>query len=85
MAHRLPVIGTRVGYLQHLIGDAEAGLVVSPDQPVELAAALAYMADPTVRADYGRKGRAFVERLDWPLIAEKLDRLYQQVITGRLH
>lgn len=84
MAHGLPVMATEVGYLQHLVRDSGAGLVVSPDRPDELADALVVMVSPDVRREYGQRGRQFVSRFDWPLIAGKLERLYMQVIDGRL-
>lgn len=82
MAHQLPVIGTRVGYLQHLIENTQAGMVVACNNKEQLADALMKMADPMVRQQYTKHGRAFVDRLDWPLIAERLERLYEKVIEG---
>jgi glycosyltransferase involved in cell wall biosynthesis len=82
MAHRLPVIGTQVGYLQHLISDTGAGRVVPPDQPELLADALTEMADLQIRQQLGANGRAFAERLDWPMIAAKLESCYQRAIAG---
>jgi len=80
MAHRLPIIGTQVGYLQHLIGDAKAGFIVPPDQAESLAVSLLKMSDPSVRLNFGRGGRAYVERLDWPMISVKLEKLYRVLV-----
>lgn len=82
MACRLPVIGTRVGYLQHLISNADTGLLVSPGDITGMVRALHHMADQQLREKYGRNGRAFTEQFDWPLMAKKLERLYQQTIKG---
>jgi glycosyltransferase involved in cell wall biosynthesis len=79
-AHRRPVLGTRVGYLQHLIREAGGGETVLPGDAQELASALTRMTNPKIRAEYGRRGRAFVERLDWPRIAERLESLYLKTI-----
>ncbi|MDR3159205.1 MAG: glycosyltransferase family 4 protein [Zoogloeaceae bacterium] len=79
-AHRRPVIGTSVGYLQHLVRESGGGETVAPGDARELAEALARMTNPEMRAEYGRRGRAFVERLDWPRIAERLENLYQKTI-----
>ncbi len=83
MAHRLPVVGTRVGYLEHLIATAGAGRVVSPDAPPLLAQALAELASPELRQTLGQQGRRFAETLSWPTIAAKLEVLFQNVVTGR--
>ena len=84
MAYGLPVIGTEVGYLQHLIPKAQAGMVVPSNNKDRLADALVEMANPIVRKRYAEHGRAFVEHLDWPIIAERLERLYLNVINGRV-
>jgi glycosyltransferase involved in cell wall biosynthesis len=76
MAHSLPVIGTRVGYLQRLIEETETGILVPSDDVQSLVDALVKMADPETRNLYRGKGRVFVERFDWPYIAEKLEALY---------
>jgi glycosyltransferase involved in cell wall biosynthesis len=83
IAHRLPVIATPAGYVQRLIGEMQAGVIVEPETPEALAGALADMADPERRSRFAKRGRAFVEQRDWPVIAGKLETLYRQVITGR--
>jgi len=76
MAHRLPIIGTRVGYLQRLIDDSGAGIVVPSGDARILADTLVKMADLEIRNLYRGQGRTFVEQLNWPKIAEKLEELY---------
>jgi glycosyltransferase involved in cell wall biosynthesis len=80
MAHRLPVIGTQVGYLQYLIEEAKAGLIVPPDQAEFLAVALTKMTDPCFRLNFSCSSRTYVERLDWPLIAVKLENYYCSLV-----
>jgi glycosyltransferase involved in cell wall biosynthesis len=82
IAHGLPVIGTQAGYLQQLILAAQAGVVIPSGSPEAVADALVDMARPASRARINHN-RALVERLDWPLIAEKLERFYVEVIAGR--
>ena len=79
MAHSLPVVGVRAGYLPQLICDARAGILVDNKGTDDLAQALADMQNSATRTQYGRNGRAFVEQLDWPHIVEKLERLYLKV------
>jgi glycosyltransferase involved in cell wall biosynthesis len=59
MAAGRPVVATRVGGLPELIDDGLTGLLVPPDDPPALAAALASLAaDPARRARMGEAGRA---------------------------
>jgi glycosyltransferase involved in cell wall biosynthesis len=58
MAGGLPVVGTRVGGIPELVLDGETGLVVPPEDPRALAAALdSLAADPERRRELGRRGR----------------------------
>ena len=81
LAHKKPVIGTQVGYLQYLIADSKGGIVVPPSSPKLLADALLKMSDLEVRIKFGADGRIFVERLNWPKIAMKLEKLYERLCT----
>lgn len=81
MGHRLPVLGTNVGYLQELIEGSGAGFVTAPGDAGSLSDALVRMTDAALRARHGEQGRDFVARLDWPVIASELERLYQRVIA----
>lgn len=84
MAHRLPVVSTKVGYLEKLIGDSGGGMLVPPNESDALADALIEMASSQVRSKFGSGGRNFAERLDWPKIAEELDKFYLRIIQGRI-
>ena len=83
MAHKLPIIGTKVGYLEVLIKEAKAGRVVSHTDPRELEDTLVEMSTDKNRSEFGLASRQFVERLDWPVIAQRLESFYQQIIMGR--
>ena len=56
MAHEVAVLGTNVGATPEVIGDA--GLVVPPDDPLALAAALRRLAAPDQRRPLAQAGRA---------------------------
>jgi glycosyltransferase involved in cell wall biosynthesis len=63
MATGRPVVSTAVSGIPELVRDGETGLVVSPDDPDALAAALARLAgDPELRRRLGTAARALVER-----------------------
>jgi glycosyltransferase involved in cell wall biosynthesis len=58
MAAGIPVVATRVGGVPELVVDGETGLVVEPDSPEALAAALDSLAgDPARRRDLGSRGQ----------------------------
>lgn len=61
MAHGLPVISTAVAGITEIVRHGETGLVVAPDDPHALAAAIAKLAhDPQLAADLGAAGRELV-------------------------
>lgn len=58
-----PVVASRVDGLEEIVVDGETGLLVSPDRPEELAAALDRLAlDPELIRRLGAGGRERVER-----------------------
>ncbi|MEB3220688.1 MAG: glycosyltransferase family 4 protein [Candidatus Sericytochromatia bacterium] len=58
MGFGLPVIATRISALQELVEDEVTGLLVPPDDPAQLAAAMArLLEDATLRARLGAAGR----------------------------
>ena len=62
MATGTPVVGSRIGAVPEMLGaEGEAGLLVKPGKPGELADALRRLfADPSLRARMGEKGRKAV-------------------------
>ena len=61
MSQRLPCIATAVSAIPELIVDGECGVLVPPDRPDELAAALARLiGDPALRRQLGDAGAARV-------------------------
>ena len=72
MASGLPVIASRVGSVPGLLGRGEAGLLVEPGDPAQLAEAMACLIrDPELRRRQGRFARAKAEK-DFSL-AEMID------------
>ena len=58
MAAGLPVVATKVGGIPEVVADGETGLLVPPEDPGALAAALREMlTDPDRRRRAGRAGR----------------------------
>ena len=84
MAHRLPVIATKVGYLQIMVRESGGGILVPPNDIDALADALVKLAfDADLRRKLGKQGRAYAERFDWPVITEKLEGVYEYVISKK--
>ena len=55
-----PVIASNTGGLREVVHDGENGLLIPPDDPGALAAALLRMLDPELRARFGAAGPASV-------------------------
>lgn len=67
MAVGRPVVGSAVGGIPEMIADGETGLLVPPDDPPALAAALARLIrDPELRARFGAAARRRVQALFSP-------------------
>ena len=63
MATGRPVVSCPISGIPELVRDGETGLLVPPDDPPALAAAVARLAeDDGLRLRLGRQGRALVER-----------------------
>ncbi|MCY1014795.1 spore coat polysaccharide biosynthesis glycosyltransferase ExoK [Pyxidicoccus sp. MSG2] len=84
MASGLPMVVTRVGGNTDLVQDGVRGLIVSPEQPAQLAQSFAQLlSNPEKARAMGRAARDFVAR---ELSLEKMirvhDALYQKVARG---
>jgi glycosyltransferase involved in cell wall biosynthesis len=81
----VPLIGTRVGGVAALVGDA--GLLVPPDDDVALADAIgAVLDDPALAADLARKARDAAQRLpsDESVVAE-VAAIYAELLEAPRH
>ena len=83
MATGLPVVATNVGGVPEIVADGRSGLLVPPRRPLELAAAMEKMLDPTVRAPMGTAGRLWVEKhASSQVWLDAIIGVYQQVAPG---
>lgn len=72
-AHGLPVVAHDVGGVAEAVVDGVTGLLVSPDRPVQLAAAFERLIhDPALRKKLGAAGREWAGRNCWKESAEAL-------------
>jgi glycogen(starch) synthase len=82
MAAQRPVIAARTGGVPEIVRDGENGLLVSPEQPEELAAAMGRLIeDDALCRTMGASGRTFAERFDWSKIAQQYLAIYEQAMS----
>jgi glycosyltransferase involved in cell wall biosynthesis len=74
MAHGLPCVGSDRQEIPQILGHGEAGLVVDPEQPDALAAALLrVLRDEPLAQRLGRAARTRVEaELNWDRVADRM-------------
>ena len=84
LASGTPLVASRAGALPEVVGDA--GVLVEPGDPEELAAALRELLDDAARrAELSARGLARVrERFAWPAVATATVGLYLNAINGEL-
>ena len=84
MACGTAVVGSRTGGIPEVVADGETGLLVPPDEPEPLAAALnALLCDPDRAAAMGQAGRRrAVAEFGWAAIAAQTVALYADLLTG---
>ena len=77
----LPVVATDVGSVAEAVTDGETGLIVPPDDPEALAAALErLLADGELRARFGRSARARAElQFTSSALARNFEALYEEI------
>lgn len=81
MACGTPVIASDVGGLVYLVRDGETGLRVPRRQPIALARALdRLLRDEELRQRLGENGRRWAQGFAWPIIADRILNLYDEVL-----
>jgi glycosyltransferase involved in cell wall biosynthesis len=82
MASGVPVIGSRVGEIPHVIGSS--GLIVPPGDPGALMQALARIRDvPGVAEELTRSGLERAARFAWSRLAEELSGHWSDLVAAR--
>jgi glycosyltransferase involved in cell wall biosynthesis len=76
LAHGLPVIATRVGGMAGFLSDGTTALLVPPDEPGQLRAAIDRLQhDHALREQIGSQGRALVEPYHWSRLGPRIEAL----------
>ncbi|WP_063828687.1 glycosyltransferase family 4 protein [Actinopolymorpha alba] len=86
MAEGLPVVASHFPLWQGILDDAEAGVVVPPEDGRAAAEAVSrLLANPAEAADMGRRGRKAVhEKYSWEAEAQTLLSLYDSLLPSEL-
>jgi sugar transferase (PEP-CTERM/EpsH1 system associated) len=87
MAMGLPVVATRVGGIPAVVDDQVTGTLVSPNDSIALANAIAnYIKDPALGARHGAAGRARVEQhYSITAMLEAYTTLYDRLCMSKLN
>ncbi|MER5889870.1 glycosyltransferase family 1 protein [Streptomyces sp. NPDC001941] len=84
MASGVPVVAPAAGGPLDLVAHGRTGLLVTPDDPGALRAAVAALAaDPALRTAYGTAGRAAVQDRTWSAVGDQLLGHYESVLHAR--
>jgi L-malate glycosyltransferase len=79
----VPVVAPRVGGLPEVVESERNGILVTPDSPAALAAAVERVADPSVRASLADGARTTGPRFDSAVAYAHIDDVYQQFAARR--
>lgn len=81
LALGVPAVATAVGAWPEMLSDGESALVVPPDSPTELAAAVARaLRDPALRSRLADGGRRVAEAHSWPAVANQTERAFGDLL-----
>lgn len=79
-----PVVATAVGDLPATVMDGVSGLLVPQGDRAALGEALRQLlTDPARAAELGRAGRARLAERSWPVVAERVEALYESCAGAR--
>jgi glycosyltransferase involved in cell wall biosynthesis len=74
-----PVIASNVGGLREVVRDAENGLLIPPNDPGALTAALVRLLDPSLRERLGAAGPASVAGHDIRIAAAEMAEVWAEL------
>jgi starch synthase len=83
MAAGIPTVASRVEGISDLLIDRRTGLIVPPNSPPELAAAIdGVLADPQHAGQMAREAQRIVqERFTWISVAQQYEQIYSELLA----
>jgi phosphatidyl-myo-inositol dimannoside synthase len=79
-----PVVAGGVGGALDSVLDGETGLLVNPNDPVEIGEAITrLLEDPALAARLGAAGRQRAESLAWPTIVARVEEVLLELVRSR--
>lgn len=80
MAAGVPIVASDIDGYRNVMDDGLQGVLVKPEDPAELAAALvSLLRDPARRSAMGARGREKVQRYSWRVVAARVLEYYAAV------
>lgn len=81
MACEKPIVASRIEGYETLVGDADCGTLVPAGDAHAIGAALvSLLGDGNLRRTFGAHGLQAARAYDWPVIARRLDAIYQRLL-----
>jgi glycosyltransferase involved in cell wall biosynthesis len=84
MACEAAVVATNFGGFREVVQDGITGLLVRPQDPVDLAAKInTLLANPQLAAEYGRAGRErVIQEFSWSAVTDRLEEVYRCLVPS---
>ncbi len=84
MAYQVPVIATKVGGIPEAIEDGVSGLLIAPNDPVALAAAIEELiSSQEKRLEYAQAGvKKFKEKFEFKNMIVRIEKLYRECLKN---
>lgn len=81
MSAEKPVVATRVGGMVNVVDNGKTGIIVEPDDEIDLAQAISYLIEnPELREKMGKAGRErIMEKFSWEAVARSLLSEYRKL------